>query len=493
MPSLPNLASIAELQPLREVLVRAGLTRRGMTAAIGAAGFQAIVSRDLVQVEWLTRSGRPIDTLIRLFFTQLEVAVEAAQDAVAPTHLETWLRLSLVEPTASGVRGLVEFNPQGELWLACDPLPPRDMPLPAEHVMGVAGTTATLDDFTIRRRIRRALDLGSGCGLQAIAAARHAEEVVAVDCNARAVRYTSFNAAFNGFPNVTALQGDYFAPVFGQKFDLIVSNPPFVISPDRDFVFRDSGEVGDTIVHEILTEAPDLLEEGGYCQVVGDWIEIAGQDWRSRLATWFQGSGCDALVLRFNQHDPASYAAHWLEQVQDRSPGEYTKRYAAWVDYYRSLSIATICHGLITLRRRSGANWVYCEDVPPHKKPPCGRYVERLFAAQDYLRSLPDPHSLLHERLCVHPDVELVQHCEPTAGSWQIVGAELRTTQGILAEFDLDPPTTALLPRLTGTRTLGEAIHDLSLGFHLPIDELTEPCLKKVIPLIFRGVIVKAD
>jgi HemK-related putative methylase len=72
------------------------------------------------------------------------------------------------------------------------------------------------------------LDLGAGSGVGAIFAARRGARVVAVDINPEAVRCTQINALLNHLEDAIAVrQGDLFAPVMGERFDLVVFNPPF--------------------------------------------------------------------------------------------------------------------------------------------------------------------------------------------------------------------------------------------------------------------------
>jgi methylase of polypeptide subunit release factors len=79
------------------------------------------------------------------------------------------------------------------------------------------------------------LDMGSGSGVCAVSAARHATRVVAVDLNPEAVRCTRINVLLNRLEHkVEVLQGDLFAPLAGRRFDLILFNPPFVRGIPRD-------------------------------------------------------------------------------------------------------------------------------------------------------------------------------------------------------------------------------------------------------------------
>jgi len=71
------------------------------------------------------------------------------------------------------------------------------------------------------------LDLGCGTGFLALIASRFADEVIGVDIDPRAVTCARRNATMNSVTNVRFLVGDGYGPVAGQRFDLIISNPPF--------------------------------------------------------------------------------------------------------------------------------------------------------------------------------------------------------------------------------------------------------------------------
>jgi release factor glutamine methyltransferase len=72
------------------------------------------------------------------------------------------------------------------------------------------------------------LDLGTGSGVLAVAAARTARSVVAVDINPAAVRCARINALLNGVEDrVEVREGDLFDPVAGERFDVVLCNPPF--------------------------------------------------------------------------------------------------------------------------------------------------------------------------------------------------------------------------------------------------------------------------
>lgn len=112
-----------------------------------------------------------------------------------------------------------------------------------------------------------ALDLGTGSGVGAIAAAQWAARVVAVDINPEAVRCARINALLNNVDGrVEVRQGDLFAPVAGERFDVALFNPPYFSGAPRDMLdtaFRSPG-----IAERFARGLPEHLAPGGSALVV---------------------------------------------------------------------------------------------------------------------------------------------------------------------------------------------------------------------------------
>lgn len=117
------------------------------------------------------------------------------------------------------------------------------------------------------------LDVGTGAGALALAAARRGTRVTAVDVSWRAVWTARLNARLAGVP-VRTRRGNLFAPVRGQSFDLILSNPPYVPAPTAGAPPRgaarawDAGEDGRLVLDRICREAPVVLRPGGVLLMV---------------------------------------------------------------------------------------------------------------------------------------------------------------------------------------------------------------------------------
>jgi release factor glutamine methyltransferase len=125
---------------------------------------------------------------------------------------------------------------------------------------------------------RRALDLCTGSGMLAVTAALEgASHVVAVDVSRRALLSVRLNAALNGV-KVDARRGDLFDAVLGQRFDVIVSNPPYVPGPAAQLPRRGperawhGGPDGRAFIDRICDEAPSHLNPGGAVLLVQSTI-----------------------------------------------------------------------------------------------------------------------------------------------------------------------------------------------------------------------------
>jgi hypothetical protein len=394
-----TFADATDYQNLRGVLGSLGYDDKGILEVLGVRDFPSIRESDVALLVWRTRGGTPLEALVRLFLINVPLDLETVRRAIQPVKLEHLGEAGLVRIDGGFVVAAVRLLPYQDLVLAFD-LPQR---LGTEHgydyVMGIGQSSMTLANLTVRRPVRQALDLGTGCGVQALLAARHSERVVAVDRNPRAVQLADFNAKLNGIPHLQCLHGDFFEPVTGLSFGLVVANPPFVISPEKHYLYRDSGMPGDQICREMVRQAPKFLEEGGFAQILCNWVETSGQDWRERLATWFQESGCDAWVLRSETRDVGAYASTWIRHTEPFHPAENPERFEEWMAYYEQLGIEAVSAGLITMRRRSGAsNWFRADDAPVKMLGPCGEFVELGFGLTDFLEAYAEDSALLDSR-----------------------------------------------------------------------------------------------
>jgi methylase of polypeptide subunit release factors len=447
---------------LRERLDAAGFTLDGLTERLGPHAFAHLAGRELAPLIRATRGGDRLDTLLRLFVIGVPVPRSAVVAALSPFSVDELAAASVVSLAGGEVRGRLALRPldSPENWLVAHDRPPATgHAVPADHVLGVSASTMALAGATIRRSIRRAFDLGTGCGIQALHASTHSQQVVASDVNPRAVALSSLTMELNALgDDVTVRFGDLFGPVADETFELIVANPPFVISPSRRYLFRDSESAVDELCRTLVRAAPAHLAEGGHCQLLASWAHVVGESWRDRLAGWFDGIGCDALVLAREVLAPDAHAAGWLRQTEpaDRWGPEYDR----WMAYYERHGIEAVGLGLVTMRKRAtGEGWIRVEDAAQDFAMPCGDHLGAAFELADFL----DAHEgdrLLDAILRVAPDVVLDERARPARPGWSVTDRRLRQTAGLCREGEVDDAVAAIVAACDGTRPLGVVLRD---------------------------------
>lgn len=479
------------LAALRSVLAAAGFTPEGVLGTIGVKDSVSIKESDILLLMQRTKAGTSLNTLIRLFLMEVPVDVAALQNAIQPMESAEWAEMGLIEIRGKSAVAKMKLFPFQDMVIAYD-VPRRLLTGEGgDYVMGAGGSSLTLANLTVRRPVGLTLDLGTGCGFQAFLAARHSERVVAVDRNPRAVAIAAFNARLNGLANLECREGDLFGPVEGMTFDLIVSNPPFVISPESRYIYRDSGMAGDEICQRIVREAPRFLNEGGFCQILCNWAEYGEQDWRERLRGWFDGSGCDVWVMRNQSRDVATYAATWIRHTEKLETEHLEERFDEWLEYYRQHGIVQVGGGVITLRRRSGGpNWFRADDGFETMLGPCGDQILSGFEAQDFLASAADDAALLRTAFSLSPDVRLVQQKMPSSHEWVGEVDELHLARGLSFRGEIDPFMEQLLIQCDGTRTLEDLAGEMAASLNAGRERVFPTVCEMVRHLVARGFLL---
>lgn len=307
--------------------------------------------------------------------------------------------------------------------------------------MGIGGATETLLTLTPRMHVGRALDLGCGSGVQALFL--NADRVVATDIDARALDAAAHSFHLSGFRRIddytwregerllTLLQGSLFEPLAGQRFDLIVSNPPFVIA-GAGHVHRDSPFDADGLTRELLQQLPQHLNPRGIAVILASWLQTRTAPWEERVASWIpEGIGAWVAQREFLSVD--EYVQVWGDDA-----GLDADARDAWRVRLRALEAEGIGFGWIVVR--AGEQWQYIEDVSTAPRVPNGDEVLAQLAA------LGAPLSA----------VELLsEHWEFAAAHWR-------------GDLSLDPFGAAIVAELRDGRTLADAVD--TVAGRLPVD-----------------------
>ena len=344
-----------------------------------------------------------------------------AAEAVKPLELDALRAMGLIEDVPSGIRAHVRLSAHDGLIIAHDGYDEERRKLRPDHVLDVNPTTMTLANMTVRRRVGRALEIGTGCGVLALKAAAHADHVVATDTNPRALNLAVFNAALNGITNVEWRQASLFDAVAGERFDLIFCNPPYVISPDSQFIFRDGGRRGDALCEEIVRRLPEHLRDGGFATVLINWVIRAGDHWSDPLRRWVDGNGCDSWLMMSAAQEPLAYAALW-NRSRDRAA--YEAGLDRWSAYFEQLAAQTIGLGAVVLRRRaSGTPWTRADHMAENVTA-LGSAHRAPVRSETALAAIGDDTALLAQRVEAARDHRLHQTLAVRDGDYVVDTAE---------------------------------------------------------------------
>ena len=460
-----GFADMDDYDRMRDVLVAARYTDEGVLEATGRVAWETVPERQVPSLLRKISGDSPIEILSRLFLVGVPVDTESIQSAFSSKSLASWLEAGIVTERYHQMVATMRLISFKGRWLAFDrPLVTfRKSATESDFVMGLGTSTLTLANLAVRRPCANSLDLGSGNAVHAILAADHSDRVFAIDCNSRATSYGTFNVKLNGLDNVRCITGNLFDPVEATRFGLIISNPPFVISPSQRYVFRDSGVRGDEFCRNLAQSIPAYLEDGGYCQFLCEWGHGHQKKGQDRLSAWFSDCGCDVWVMCGETREVSEYATNWIGSTEPDSAGEFAAMFDRWMRYYEHEGIEEITTGVVMMRKaESHHNWFKVDDAPKRMVGACGSDVERVFALREFLETHPKDVDLLEISFHIDSAVRLSQQFSADRGSWMGEEAQMYRLKGLTYKGCVDPYFAGLVSRCDGRRSLRHLIEELA-------------------------------
>lgn len=485
--------------PADLAIVVASAEAAGLSAPLfqewyGRVACREYCRRGLAEVYFRDPAKSPAETLMRVLIGQMPYPRAEFAAALGEPAAAAWERVGLVAVEGDRVRLRYSLRQYGTCWMAYDRRAAWKGPGDPLVVAAVDRTTMILLALTARRPVGTLLDLGTGNGIQALLAADQAGRVVATDLNPRAVAFARFNAALNGKANVEVRLGDSFRPVADETFDQIVTNPPFAITPDKDFVYRDSGVAGDGFVEQLARTAPARLNEGGLFQMLCQWTQRRGENWQEKLAAWTAESGCDVLVVRERSQSIEDYAFTWNRTPLGEVPDDEGHAYARWVADYERQGIEAISLGLMNFRKRGdGGSSLRFFDAPPVEIPPAGDDILRWFAARPTIAALANDETLAAAKLRIAPGVRLVQVLSAESGAWSVRTGVLQASRGFRHQAELDPLATLFVQSLDGKRAIGHLWNELANRSGLAKLSVRSRLQPQLRDWLDRGLVVPVD
>jgi predicted RNA methylase len=473
---------------LRAFFEEAGYNETSLRKHLGAAELPSRHLRNHARLLDRTAAPTLLNALLRWFWLELPQAAAQVQPLISDDILALMLQSGLLKKHGDDLvprAMLLHFD--GFLVASDHASAINNKQL--EMVLWPNPTSKFLARFAVQRPSRATLDLGTGSGILSLRASRFSDVVIATDLNQRAVDCARFNARLNGIENIEVFAGDCFEPVKGRRFDLILSNPPFFITPQGDYLFCENPMELDGLCRRLVKEAPAYLNEGGYLEMLCEWAQIKGQPWEERVAEWLQDTGCDAWVMKGLTQNPEEYAQQRIKETSEDTSHD-ADNYAGYMNYYRHRGVEAIHDGLIVMRRREGRNWVRIEEVPSTPKGDMGELILSTFAARDLMHRMEADEDLRSLRPRMAPNARLEQVCVQHDGQWRAEALTLRLISGFPFHMNVQPLVAEFLVSCDGTRTAGEAIQAFAAQANAPVDAVEKECLGVIRKLLERGFMV---
>lgn len=505
-PELPVAAVAAELG---EFLSSHGFTADGIAGHLGPEYTEALHRGEPAAVALGAAGDITLDALIRLFILH---------EAVAPTQLSDVLGARLATKLMDA--GVAQLDESGNAYIAYDIRPHIivgtnrlvfsdvdaslvDHVPGSEHVLGVGAASLSLLQSTPLTPVETALDLGTGSGVQLLGQLSTAAHVTATDLHSRALdlaRATLAAAGPAAEEKVELLQGSWFEPVAGRRFDRIVANPPFVVGlPEVGHIYRDSGLNLDGASELVVSQAVEHLAPGGSAHILGAWVHQGEQSWQQRVASWLPEKGVAAWIIQRDVADPALYVSTWLkdESVDVRSDlGR--ERARLWLEHFNEHDVTGIGFGFVAIQRIDDdePSDVLAEYMPQPFTDPLGPEVEEYFARVAWLRGLV-PGELETKHFQVRPGVarEDVQLPDAELGmGFAPAALRLTRTEGPRWSHDVDKHIAAIVAGLNPAGlSLGETIELYAAAQGFDEEELVASALPAMVDLIRHGLIIPTE
>lgn len=484
---------------LRTDLIAARFTVTGVTEVLGPMAGAALAREHPLPAERVTAdSTDPCAALIRLFTLGSAVDLSDVVAALPNVGIDGLLALRVARLEGDGLVATCDLRPYaaaGQNWWVASDLAElaTGEPLAPDHVLGIGGASTTLANWTPRRPVERALDVGTGSGVQALHLSLDSEQVMVTDLSERALAYAAFNAALNK-ARWDIRRGSMLEPVAGETFDLIVSNPPFVITP-RDgsvplFEYRDAGAAGDAVVADLVTGIGAHLEPGGVAQLLGNWEIAPGADWRERVGGWVTQSGLDAWVVQREVQDPAQYAETWARDGGHHAgTAEFQVMYAAWLDDFASRDVEGVGFGIITLHKPESDREPFVDlmDVRSPVGSAMGATVAAGLAARIRLAGMTDD-ELLEVAWAAPTDVFVEHQLRP--GSSQPEAVTAVQGGGLRLRVPLDSYAAAYLGVADGSLTAGQALTAIAALLEEDVTDVRQRVVPMLRYLVANGFLI---
>jgi methylase of polypeptide subunit release factors len=436
---------------------------------------------------WLRRLDDPAAVWARLFAYRDAVEPARVRQALGDEITSALEELGVLARDGDAVRSSLRLMPFADLLLASDEADARFDP-----VMGPGATTFELWRAVAVPRGARVLDVGCGAGSLALAAARHgAREVVGIDLDRRAVAYSQLNARLNDVPNATFEAGDLLEPVRGRSFDLVLSQPPFVMQPPSldATTYLHGGSRGDELTLRLLAALPSVIAPDGRALVLADFPVDDGTGVFERIRAAIGSAKVQILAVTRDGLGPDQQSIGYAAATHSDLGRDYAALAATYREHLRALGITSTTRVLLDLHVPREGEPMFAAAV--EARP--GRFEAAWLAELETGLSLASaPASqLLAARVRPSRHAWLVQErslAEPDRASYRV-----RFAEGHTPDQDLTEAAAALVELATQCDTVAEIVAAYAEACEATPDEVEGSVLPFVRGALVSGLLVRGE
>lgn len=337
------------LDQFRSFLEKSGYTESTICSLLKLETLQHIEPTYLHYYDRFRLPNDGLGDLIRLFLLRVKLPETRIRVIFEDECFNALVQLGILTRHGGLWASRVQIYCTNDLYIATDHrylIYPEDA-LQEDPVMYVGLDSTGLTYVAPRSPCDKLLDLCTGSGVQALTGSRYAHHVVGIDLNPRAIRFARFNAQLNGIRNVYFLQGDLYGAVAGQKFDVILANPPFVPSPTTDLKFRDGGFRGEDILARIIVGAASALRPYGQLHIVTDLVDV--NNYEAKLEKWWRGGPAHKLVLQTADRDDTQFSVPHCHAPFGQRLQDYNEELEHWIKNFHEARIGAVNFGYILI------------------------------------------------------------------------------------------------------------------------------------------------
>jgi len=214
--------------------------------------------------EQLMRNLSPLlYNLYRFFFLSEELPLSLLSEFFSQHELNILIESELISCKDGRFICNYRFVPINDLIIICSPIREKGSP----NYVYIGGDSIIMMNLLSRgfnKNINDALEIGCGTGVLSLWMSQFGQNVTATDINQRALDITELNAKINGVNNLITKTSNVYSDVQG-KFDLIISNPPYIFLPEEcsDRIYEYGGDLALEIVEKIFLGLDDRLKDNG--------------------------------------------------------------------------------------------------------------------------------------------------------------------------------------------------------------------------------------